>query len=60
MVVKIDNRWMEKMKNIWSDFPVYETLRKTSNSKYWFSSCVDDNLILDEGKHIRPYSHETF
>ena len=55
IAVKIVNRWMEKVKNIWSDFPVYETQRRTTKSKNWFSSmssCADDNLILDEGKHF--------
>ena len=52
-------RWMNKMKTIWIDFPVFEvsnkkttdktTSEKMSLRKSWLSSCKNDKVTLDHG-----------
>jgi hypothetical protein len=52
-------RWMNKMKTMWIDFPVFETSDKTTSNKMtsekktstesWLSSCQIDKVTLDEG-----------
>ena len=43
-------RWINRMKIIWTDFPVSKSEKiQSETAKSWFSCCKDDKVILGKG-----------